>query len=63
MTMDKKANAAYYPNSSGDAMKIMTDANIIAPPAEQRFVDTLRGTNTGRLSHLQGPCSWNAARC
>ena len=41
MTIDKKANAAYYPNSSGDAMEIMTDANLVAPPAAQRFVDTL----------------------
>ena len=56
LSMDLKSNQAFYPNTQGDAMRILTDTNIPAPQSAQRFVDTIT-TVAPRVAMDDGPKS------
>jgi lipid-binding SYLF domain-containing protein len=44
LSMDRKANQAYYENTTATVVNILTDPTIPAPTSARRFMDTLAAT-------------------
>lgn len=57
LSMDHKANQAYYDNTVATAAKVLTDPTIPAPASARRFMDTLAATAPG----MQAPGASRAA--
>ena len=57
LSMDRKANHAFYENTTASAAKILTDPTIPAPASARRFMDTLAATAPA----LQSPNGSRAA--